>query len=56
MGANRVSNHTKNKKRHLDPLLDLGWISYTNPDNPRDRNQKYKITKTGKRILALLNK
>lgn len=51
-----ITSHTKNRRRHIDPLLDLGWIAYTKPDNLRDPNQKYKITKQGKIILSLLGK
>lgn len=51
-----LKNHTDNKRRHIDPLLHLGWITYTNPDNPRNPNQKYKITPSGERILWLLGR
>lgn len=50
-----LSNQTNNKKRHIDPLLHLGWINYTNPDNLTASNQKYKITPSGKRVLLLLD-
>lgn len=50
-----LSNHTDNKKRHIDPLLHLGWVNFTNPDNPRAHNQKYKITPPGKQVLLLLD-
>ncbi len=49
-----LSNQTNNKKRHIDPLINLGWINYTNPDNLTASNQKYKITPSGKRVLLLL--
>lgn len=48
-------NHSKNKKRHIDPLLNLGWISYTNLNNLRAPNQKYRITESGKQVLFLLD-
>jgi len=51
-----LSKQTKNKKRYIDPLLNIGWIAYTHPDNPKDRNQKYKITLSGKKLLKLINK
>lgn len=31
---NGLSNQTKNKKRDIYPLLNLGWIKYTVPENP----------------------
>lgn len=50
-----LTNHTYSKRRHLDPLLNLGWISYTNPNNLRAPNQKYRITESGKQVLILLD-
>jgi len=50
-----LSNQSKNKERHIDPLLAAGWISYTVPENPTDRNQKYRIVPSGKRILKLIS-
>lgn len=49
-----ISNQTKNRKKNIDPLLALGLINYTIPENPRDRNQKYKITDLGIRLLKLI--
>ncbi len=50
-----LSNHTTNKERYIDPIMHIGWIAYTIPENPRDRNQQYKLTETGRRLLALIN-
>ena len=50
-----LTKQTKNKKKYIDPLLDIGWIGYTIPDNAKDRNQKYMITESGRRILKLIN-
>lgn len=49
-----LSKQTKNRQRHVDALLEKGWIAYTIPDNPTDRNQKYKLTSAGKALLNLL--
>lgn len=49
-----LTNHTKNKEKIIDPLLKVEWIAYTIPENPRNRNQRYKLTESGKRLLALI--
>ena len=51
-----LTKHTTNKQKHIDPLIDIGWIEYTIPENPKDRNQKYRITVSGKKLLKILNK
>jgi ATP-dependent DNA helicase RecG len=50
-----MSNQTKNKERHIDPLMNYGWIAYTIPKNPKDMNQKYQLTDSGENLLKLLN-
>lgn len=47
----KVSNQTYSKKRFLDPLIDLNLIEMTIKNQPRSRNQRYRITDEGKRIL-----
>jgi ATP-dependent DNA helicase RecG len=49
-----LSRQTKNKKKHIDPLLDLSWIAYTIPKNPKHRNQKYTLSEAGKKLSKLL--
>jgi len=49
-----LSNHTINKRRYIDPLLKYNWIEYTIPENIKDRNQRYKLTKTGLTLLEIL--
>ena len=36
------SNQSANRKRHIQPLVDLGVLEMTNPGTPNDRNQKYR--------------
>ncbi|MEH6704298.1 MULTISPECIES: Fic family protein [Galbibacter] len=50
-----LSNHTDNKVRYIDPLKNIGWIVYTIPENPTDRNQKYKLSTSGIEVLKLIN-
>jgi ATP-dependent DNA helicase RecG len=50
-----VSKQTKNKKKYIDPLLEIGWIEYTIPNNVKDRNQRYRLTKSGKLLYQLIN-
>lgn len=49
-----ISKQTKNRNKHIDPLLSLGWLEYTIPENVRDRNQKYKLSVAGKKVLQLI--
>ncbi len=49
-----LTKHSKNKNKYIDHLLEIAWVNYTIPENPKDRNQKYKITESGVRLLKLL--
>ena len=42
LGRIGVSNQTKNRKKYIPSLLDLGVLEMTIPENPNDRNQKYR--------------
>jgi hypothetical protein len=37
-----VSNHTKNRERYINVLVDTGYLEMTNPENINASNQKYR--------------
>ena len=37
-----ITNQSKNRQRHIQPLLDMGILEMTNPENPTANNQKYR--------------
>ena len=43
-----ISNQTRNRERHIMPLVTAGYLQLTNPDNPKASNQKYKRISMGK--------
>ncbi len=47
------SNRTYFKRKTMNPLLELGLLNMTNPDNPRASNQKYVISEAGFRLLKI---
>lgn len=51
----KLSNQSVNRKKYLDPLLDIGWIQLEHPKNLTHPNQRYMITESGTRILRLLS-
>ncbi|MCL2649873.1 MAG: putative DNA binding domain-containing protein [Candidatus Azobacteroides sp.] len=51
-----LSNHQKNRKKYLDPLLKIGWVEMEFPDKKTSPNQRYRITESGKKLLKIINK
>jgi ATP-dependent DNA helicase RecG len=49
-----LTNHSKNRKRYLDPLIDYGWVKMLYTETKTSPKQMYLITDTGKRLLKLL--
>lgn len=49
-----LSNHSTNRKKYLDPLIDLGWVAMEYPDKPTSPNQRYRTTEQGRRLLQLI--
>ena len=37
-----VSNQNRTRKKYIQPLVDMGVLEMTNPDNPNASNQKYR--------------
>ncbi len=37
-----VSNQSKNRKKYITPLIEMGILEMTMPDNPNNKNQKYR--------------
>ena len=51
-----LSNQSKNRKKYIDPLIDLAWIEMKYPESKTNPAQAYKITETGKKVLNLISK
>lgn len=51
-----LTNHPKNYKNNIVPLLDNGILEMTLPDKPNSPNQKYMITEKGKLLLEVIGK
>ncbi len=49
-----LKNHSDNRKKHLDPLKEYHWIELTLVEKESSPNQKYRITKSGLKLLKLL--
>jgi ATP-dependent DNA helicase RecG len=48
--------HYSNKKtfrdNYLNPLIKVGFVEKTEPDNPKSPNQKYRLTEKGLHFLS----
>lgn len=51
-----LTNQTKNKKKYLDPLLNIGWIEMEYPDKETHSNQRYRTSTSGLKILKIIKK
>lgn len=49
-----LSNHSSNRVKYLDPILEIGWVTMEFLDTPTNPRQRYRITASGKRILDLI--
>ena len=50
----KLSNHSKNRQRYLDPLINLGWVEMEFPNKKTTPSQRYQITNSGRKLLKLL--
>ncbi|CAH8289102.1 ATP-dependent DNA helicase RecG [Mariniflexile fucanivorans] len=50
-----LSNQSTNRKKYLDPLIDLGWVEMEFPEEKTHPNQTYITTDSGIRILELIS-
>ena len=49
-----LSNQSANRKKYLDPVIDLGWVSMEFPDKKTSPKQRYKLTEAGQKLLKLI--
>ena len=54
LAAVGLKNSFRSFQRHILPLIDLGFIGMTNPDNPTAHTQTYALTGLGRSLLAVL--
>ncbi len=47
-----LKNHSVNFKRHVEPLIERGYLDYMIKENLKNRNQKYIVTHLGKSIIG----
>jgi hypothetical protein len=46
-----LSHRPTFRKNYLHPALEAGMIEMTQPDTPRARNQKYRLTARGVQLM-----
>ncbi len=49
-----LTNHSTNRKKYLDPVIEIGWIEMEYPDTPTHPKQRYKLTNSGMRLKRLI--
>lgn len=50
-----LKNHSDNRVKYLDPLVNLGWIEMTIPEKPTHQDQKYKRSIQGEILYNLVS-
>lgn len=51
----KLTNHPKNYKSNVVPLIENGLLETTVPDKPKSSNQKYRTTEKGNLLLNILS-
>jgi ATP-dependent DNA helicase RecG len=49
-----LRNHSDNRRKYLDPLINYGWVEMEFPDKRTSPNQRYKLTKSGENLFFLI--
>ena len=47
-----LTNHTRNFKEYIEPMVEMGFLKRTLPEIPTSRNQKYIITIEGNKLIT----
>lgn len=50
-----IKNHSDNRIKYLDPLVNLGWIEMTIPEKPTHQDQKYRRSIQGEILYNLVS-
>lgn len=51
IGFVKHSDSTDFRRKILNPLINLGYVSMTNPDKPTSSKQRYQLTTKGKNLF-----
>ena len=47
-----LTNHTRNFKEYIEPMVEMGFLKRTLPEIPTSKNQKYIITIEGNKLIT----
>ncbi len=53
VGSINCTNNIEFRRKILNPLMDIGCVTMTNPDKPTSSKQKYTLTESGRRLFEL---
>jgi ATP-dependent DNA helicase RecG len=51
MELSKRSNRTKYRDQVLGPMMEEGWIEMTIPDKPTSKNQRYRLSAIGLKLI-----